>query len=76
VIAALVGLVGYGAMRLIPVFMTQMKIRQLMSDLKRSMTATAPTSRGCRPQRKRLDIDAVDFPKRQDFVISKTDEGF
>ena len=77
VIAALVGLVGYGAMRLIPVFMTQMKIRQLMSDLKTEYDGnSANVTRLQTAIDKRLDIDAVDFPKRQDFVISKTDEGF
>ena len=77
VIAALVGLVGYGAMRLIPVFMTQMKIRQLMSDLKTEYDGnSANVTRLQTAIDKRLDIDAVDFPKRQDFGISKTDEGF
>jgi len=76
IIAALVGLVGYGAIRLIPVYMTQMKIRQLMSDLR-----TEYDGNNANPTRlqtaigKRLDIDAIEFPKRQDFVISKTDEG-
>ncbi|MBL8201954.1 MAG: DUF4845 domain-containing protein [Chromatiales bacterium] len=77
VIAALVGLVGYGAIRLIPVYMTQMKIRQLMSDLKTEYDGNGPNiSRLQTEIGKRLDIDAIDFPKRQDFVISKTDSGF
>ena len=33
-IAALVGLIGYGVLRLFPVYMTQMKIRKLLTDLK------------------------------------------
>ena len=77
VIAALVGLVGYGAVRLIPVYMTQMKIRTLMSDLKMEYDGNnANVTRLQTEIGKRLDIDAIDFPKRQDFVISKTDEGF
>jgi hypothetical protein len=77
VIAALVGLVGYGAIRLIPVYMTQMKIRTLMSDLKMEYDGNnANVTRLQTEIGKRLDIDAIDFPKRQDFVVSKTDEGF
>jgi Domain of unknown function (DUF4845) len=77
IIAALVGLVGYGAVRLIPVYMTQMKIRTLMSDLKMEYDGNnANVTRLQTEIGKRLDIDAIDFPKRQDFVISKTDEGF
>jgi len=76
-IAALVGLVGYGAIRLIPVYMTQMQIRQMMSDLQTEYDGNNPTVTRLQTEiGKRLDIDAIDFPKRQDFVISKTDEGF
>jgi hypothetical protein len=75
-IAVLVGLVGYGAIRLIPVYMTQMKIRQLMSDLKMEYDGNNPNATRLQTEiGKRLDIDAIDFPKRQDFVISKTDGG-
>ncbi len=76
-IAALVGLVGYGVLRLFPVYMTQMKIRKLLTDLKVEYDGN-----GANPARlqaaisKRLDIDFVDYPKRQDFVISPIDNGF
>jgi hypothetical protein len=77
IIAVFVGLVGYGAIRLIPVYMTQMKIRQLMSDLKTEYEGNDPTvTRLQSAIGKRLDVDAVEFPKRQDFVIAKTDDGF
>ena len=33
-IAALVGIVGYGVLRLFPLYMTQLTIRDLMADLK------------------------------------------
>ncbi len=76
-IAALVGLVGYGGLRLFPLFMTQLTIRELMADLK-----SENDGNGANPTRlmaaigKRLDVNSVDYPKRQDFVITKTDEGF
>ncbi|MEQ1801730.1 MAG: DUF4845 domain-containing protein [Gammaproteobacteria bacterium] len=76
VIAALVGLVGYGAIRLIPVYMTQMKIRQLMADLKTEYEGNNANVQRLQTEiGKRLDIDAIDFPRRQDFVISKIEDG-
>jgi hypothetical protein len=48
IIAALVGLVGYGAVRLVPVYMTQMQIRQLLADLKTEYDGNAASD--CRPK--------------------------
>ena len=76
-IAVLVGLVGYGLIRLFPVYMTQLTIRDLLADLK-----TENDGNGANPTRlmsaigKRLDVNGVEYPRRQDFVVSKTDEGF
>ena len=76
-IAALVGIVGYGVLRLFPLYMTQLTIRDLMANLK-----SENDGNGANPGRlmaaigKRLDVNSVDFPKRQDFVITKTDGGF
>jgi len=76
-IAALVGLFGYGLIRLFPMYMTQMKIRQMMIDLGEEYDGNgANMTRLQAAIGKRLDIDAVEYPKRQDFVISKTGEGF
>lgn len=77
VIAVLVGLVGYGAVRLIPVYMTQMKIRQLLSDLQLEYEGNNPNPTRLQTEiGKRLDIDSINFPRRQDFVISKTEAGY
>ena len=76
-IAALVGLVGYGVIRLIPVYMTQMTIRELMADLKTEYDDNgASSTRLMAAIGKRLDINGIEYPKRQDFVISATDDGF
>ena len=76
-IAVLVGMVGYGVLRLFPVYMTQMKIRKLLTDLKVEYDGNgANQSRLQAAIGRRLDIDFVDYPKRQDFVISTTDDGF
>lgn len=77
VIASLVAMIGYGGIRLIPVYLTQMKIVKLMNDLKDEYDGAGPTpARLMTEIGKRLDIDAVDYPKQQDFVISKIDDGF
>lgn len=77
VIASLVAMIGYGGIRLIPIYLTQMKIVKLMNDLKDEYDGAGPTPAKLMTEiGKRLDIDAVDYPKRQDFVISKSDDGF
>ncbi len=76
-IAVLVGMVGYGVLRLFPVYMTQMKIRKLLTDLKVEYDGNgANQSRLQAAIGRRLDIDFVEYPRRQDFVISTTDDGF
>ena len=77
VIASLVAMIGYGAIRLVPVYLTQMKIVKLMKDLKDEYDGAGPSpARLMSEIGKRLDIDAVDYPKRQDFVITKTEDGY
>jgi hypothetical protein len=77
VIASLVAMIGYGAIRLIPVYLTQMKIVKLMNDLKDEYDGAGPTPAKLLIEiGNRLNIDAVDYPKRQDFVISKSEDGF
>lgn len=76
-IAALVGLIGYGVLRLFPVYMTQMKIRKLLTDLKVEYDGNgANQSRLQAAIARRLDIDFIDYPRRQDFVVSIVDNGF
>ncbi len=76
-IAALVAMVGYGAIRLVPVYLTQMKVRQLLSDLQSEYAGDKLSPARLRSDiGKRLDIDAVNFPRAQDFTITKTEEGY
>jgi hypothetical protein len=76
-IAALVSLVGYGVIRLLPLYMTQFKIRQLMSALKTEYDNNSTNQARLQNEiGKRLDIEGIDFPKRQDFTVAKTDSGF
>ncbi|MEZ5564414.1 MAG: DUF4845 domain-containing protein [Gammaproteobacteria bacterium] len=77
VIAALVALVGYGVIRLIPVYMTQMQVRQMLADVKSEYDGDKPSPAQLRSAiDKRLNIDAVTFPTTSDFAITKTDAGY
>ncbi len=77
VLAALVAMVGYGVIRLIPVYMTQMQIRQMLEELKTQNDGNNPSPSHLRSDiGKQLDIDAVNYPKVQDFTITKTETGY
>lgn len=76
-IATMVGLLGYGVVRLIPVYLNQMKIQKLMTDLREEFDGNSPTPARIQTAiAKRLDIDMVNFPTSRDFVITKTSDGF
>lgn len=75
-IAAMVGALAYGAVRLTPVYLTQMKIRSILTGLKDEYAGQEATpAQLMNAIAKRLDIEMVDFPKRQDFRVTKTDSG-
>ena len=75
-IAAMVGLIGYGGIRLMPLYMNQMKVQKILTDLKAEYEGENPSIQSLQNAiGKRLDVDYIDFPKRQDFAISKTDDG-
>lgn len=76
-IAAMVGLIGYGALRLFPVYQTQFKIAKLMNDLSAEFDGNDPNpTRLASAIERRLDIEGIDYPSRKDFVISKSEDGF
>jgi hypothetical protein len=76
IIGAMVAVLGYGAVRLFPIYLTQFKIRQLMSTLVKEHEGNAATPRTISLSIARhLDIDFIDFPRASDFVIRKSDGG-
>jgi hypothetical protein len=77
IILAMVGIIGYAGIRMIPVFMTQMKIRQILSDLADEYAGQDPSPTALMAAvGRRLDIEMVDFPDRKDFRINKVDGGY
>ena len=76
-IAAMVGIIGYGGIRLIPIYLTQMKVRQTLSELKTEYDGQEATPKLLSSAiEKHLDVEMVDFPSVRDFRISKTDTGY
>ncbi|MCL4721528.1 MAG: DUF4845 domain-containing protein [Gammaproteobacteria bacterium] len=76
-IAALVGLVGYGAVRLIPVYLNQMKIQKLMTNLREEFDGNNPTQTRIQSAiGRQMDVDMISYPRQQDFNVVKTNDGF
>lgn len=77
IIAAMVGVIGYAGVRMIPIYMTQMKIRQVLSDLQTEYEGqNASPAVLLSAVSRRLDIEMIDFPSREDFRINKVDGGY
>mgnify|MGYP003536296528 FL=1 len=77
VIASLVAMIGYGAIRLVPIYLTQKKMVKPLNDRKDEYDGGGPTPTRLKTEiANRLNIDAVDYPKQQDFVITKSEDGF
>lgn len=76
-LAAMVGLLGFGALKLTPVYLENMKIRRVLQDVKAELDGQAPTPQTIRRSiEKRLDIEMVDGIGARDFLIQKVDGGF
>jgi hypothetical protein len=75
-IAAMVGLLGYGALRLAPIYMTQMSVRSILNTLKLNNDGQNANAAQVKSELgKQLDIEMISFPHVRDFVVQKTDEG-
>ncbi|MDH3977442.1 MAG: DUF4845 domain-containing protein [Gammaproteobacteria bacterium] len=76
IVAAFVGVFGFGILKVTPFYLEQMKVVSIMDDTKRNLDnsqASAPTIR--REIENRLNIEMVYNVQLKDFVIKKTQEG-
>jgi hypothetical protein len=76
-IAAMVGLLGFAALKLSPAYLENMKIKRVLKDVQEELDGqgpSAPTIR--RAIDKRLNIEMVYGLKGQDFTIQKSDGGY
>jgi hypothetical protein len=72
IIGAMVAIIGYGAVRLLPVYMTQFKIQKMLNDVRSEFEGTSPSAAQIRAALgKRLDVEMVYYPTAKDFTVKK-----
>lgn len=75
-IVAMAGLIGFAAIRLVPVYLTQMQVQRILNGVKDSHD-----SQGASPVEirravsKGLDLNDVKHPAIRDFIIRQSDAG-
>ena len=76
-IAAIAVIIGFAILRLMPMYMEQMKIAQVLSDVKSELDGQAPNPTSIsKSLKKRLDVESVSAVEAQDFAITKTEYGY
>ena len=76
VIAAVVGVIGFAALKLIPVYLEYMRVQQVLSDIKTQYDgqgATIPAIKNAII--KRLEVEAVETLDSEEFKMNKKDDG-
>jgi len=77
IIAALVSVVGFGALRLTPIYLEHMKIVSVLEDIKSELDGQNTSVALIRSAiGKRLNVEMVTALKKQDFVIKKSEMGY
>jgi hypothetical protein len=71
-----VAIVGYAAIRLIPIYLNYTKIARAMGQIGQEMRATDTAQNIRYALEKRLDIEQVDFPDVKDFVIRRDSQSW
>lgn len=76
VLAAILGLVGFAALRLTPIYLEHMKVLQILSDVKVELDGQETSLARLRASiDNRLNIESVYGLKVKDFKITKTSVG-
>lgn len=76
-LAAMVGLLGFAGLKLSPVYLENMKIRRVLSDVKEELDGQGPTPQSIRKAiERRVNIEMIYGLKARDFEIEKSDGGF
>lgn len=75
-LAGLVGMIGYGILQLVPVYLNQMKVKSILNGLESEFVGQEVSPmQVMNAIDKRLNIEMVSVPARQDFKVTKTDHG-
>lgn len=76
VIAAIAVILGYAALKLTPVYLEYMRVRQILSDIKRQFDGQETNVAMIQVAiSKRLEIEAVGDTDAKDFKVIKNDDG-
>ena len=76
-LAAMVGVLGFAGLKLVPAYLEHMKILRILNDVKADLDGQAPTPPSIRSAiDKRLNIEMVYGVKLQQFKIDKSEGGF
>jgi hypothetical protein len=76
-IAAMVGLIGFAALKLTPVYLENMKIRQILEDVRAELEGQGPNPQSIRRSiDNRINIEMVQGLQARDFVIEKSEGGY
>lgn len=76
-VAAMVGLLGFAGLKLTPVYLENMKIKRILSDVQSEWDGQGPTPTSIRRSiDKRINIEMVEGLKARDFAIEKNAGGF
>jgi hypothetical protein len=76
-VAAMVAVMGFAGLKLVPAYLENMKIKRVLADVQAELDGQGPTVQGIRRALdKRLNIEMVYGVKGQDFVIERTDDGY
>ena len=77
ILAAMVALMGFAAMKLTPVYLENMKIKRVLNDVKTRLDGQNPTPQMIRSAiDKQINIEMVYGLRGRDFDIEKSDGGF
>ncbi len=76
IMAIIVGMLAFGGIRLIPIYLEQMKVATILNDIKREMDGTKTSATQIRSAiSKRIDIEMVRNVDAKKIRISKVDNG-
>ena len=77
-VLVVLGLIGFGVIQLVPVYLENMKIVQVLNQVKTDLQGQSASVADIRKSlSKRVDIEALyDVDYRKDFVISRATNGY
>ena len=77
ILVAVFAVIGFGGLRLIPIYLQHMKIVNVLSDVQNELDGQGPSISKIRVAiAKRLNVEMVTILTPRDFKVTKTEEGF